>query len=96
MLRNVVVLRLNEEATAERVAEIEEGLRSLPAKIEQIRAYTFGRDLGLVPGAADFAIVSEFDDEQAYRTYSGHPDHQAVVAKLRLLIAERMSVQYEL
>jgi len=95
VLKNVIILKLNEKATSERLAAVEDALAALPGLIEEIRSYSFGRNLSIVPGAFDFAILSEFDDEASYLAYSKHPEHQRVVAEvLGPLIADRASVQY--
>ena len=39
-----------------------------------------GRDIGLVDGAMDLAIVTDYDDEDAYRRWFGHPEHARVRA----------------
>lgn len=97
MVKNMVVLKLNEQATEERLAALEAALSALPGKIEHIRSYAFGRNLGVVPGTWDFGIVSEFDDEAGYLAYAEHPEHQHVVTEvLRPLIAERASVQFRI
>ena len=41
-----------------------------------------GRDIGLVDGAMDLAIVTDYDDEDAYRRWFGHPEHARVRAEL--------------
>ncbi len=68
-------------------------LEQLPGRIPEIRAYTFGPDLGLVPGNADFGIVADFDDQAAFTTYAGHPDHQPVLAFVGAHAARRTAVQ---
>lgn len=93
-VRHIVQFRWKPETTAAQIAELEEGLRGLPALLPSIRTYDFGRDLGLGAGNLDFAIVATFDDEAGYREYAEHPDHQAfIVNRIRPLISERAAVQ---
>lgn len=75
------------------IAELTGMLEQLPGKIEQLRAYTFGPDLGLAPGNASFGIVADFDDAAAFRTYGAHPDHQPVLAFVGEHAAHRIAVQ---
>ena len=43
---------------------------------------------------ADYAVVADFDDAEAYAVYASHPAHQDVlVGLLRPMLAERLSVQ---
>ena len=71
-----------------------EALAELPDRIPEIRRYAFGADLGLAEGNYDFAVVGDFDDEDAYRRYAAHPEHQRVIAeRIRPLIDSRVAVQ---
>jgi hypothetical protein len=97
VLRHVVCLTWNEHATPAAVAALTDALAELPAQIPELRAYRVGSDLGLVPGNADFAIVADFDDADAWRRYQAHPAHQAVLAEqIRPLLASRAAVQLAL
>ena len=97
MLRHVVLLKWNEDATAEQIESVVSGMRALPAAIPQIRSYEVGRDLGLRDGAYDLGLVAEFDDADAWRTYLAHPDHVEVVAnRITPIMADRASVQFDL
>lgn len=83
--------------TSSEIDEMAKALGTLPGLVPSIRMYTFGRDLGLgQPGASwDFAIFAQFDDEDGWRAYLSHPDHEAVRdEKLAPRIAERASVQF--
>ena len=55
------------------------------------RAFTFGRDLDLVEDTVDLVMISDFDDEQAYRDWSVDPAHRAVSAEFLRPIAERIT-----
>jgi len=48
-----------------------------------------GRDIGLVDGAMDLAIVTDYDDEDAYRQWFGHPEHALVRADVLAPLIER-------
>lgn len=98
MLRHVAVFRWVEGTTAADVDAFAAALAGLPALIPEIRSYRFGPDAGLgVSANADFAVVADFDDAEAYAAYARHPAHQDVIVRLlRPLMAERMSVQLSL
>jgi Stress responsive A/B Barrel Domain len=82
MLRHIAVLRWKPGTTDEQVELIERGLAALPERLPQLRAYAFGRDLGLREGNADFAVVADFDDEDAWRAYAQDVEHRRVIAEL--------------
>lgn len=97
MIRHVVVFRWTPEATAERVEQIAAELRTLPGRIPEIKAYYCGPDAGITPGAADFAVTADFDDEAGFVTYRDHPEHREIVARLITpLVAERAAIQIAL
>jgi hypothetical protein len=69
----------------------------LPGAIDAIRAYSFGRDLGLGEGNASFVVVGDFDSVAGYEAYRDHPVHQELIATtIRPILAGRSAVQYEL
>jgi hypothetical protein len=97
MLRHVALFTWKPDTTAEQVQAYWRGLAGLPSAIPEIRAYRFGPDVGIADGNADFALVADFDDEEAWRTYQHHPEHQRVIADLaRPIVETRHAVQYRL
>lgn len=70
-------------------------LGELPGAIPQLRGYSFGADVGISDGNYDFAIVADVDTDQDFLAYRDHPAHQAVLALLREMFAERAAVQFE-
>ncbi len=96
MIRHCVTLTFSPDATDEQLAAVEVGLATLPGALDAIRAYSFGRDLGLGEGNASFVVVGDFDSIEGYETYRDHPVHQALVAStIRPILAGRSAVQYE-
>ena len=95
MLRHVVCITWDPDATPD-VEGLRSALASLPRVIPEIRAYSFGTDLALVEGNADFGIVADFDDAAAWHRYQDHPEHRRIVAELiRPHLAVRTAVQFE-
>jgi hypothetical protein len=95
MLRHVAVFTWKPGTTAEQVQAYSGGLAGLPSAIAEIRAYWFGPDVGIADGNGDFALVADFDDEDGWRTYQHHPEHQRVIAELaRPIVESRHAVQY--
>lgn len=98
MIRHISLLKFVEgKATLEAKKTIESALSTLPSIIPQIRAYTFGSDLKLAEGNADFAVVADFDNEDAYRVYAEHPEHKKILAEtIKPLLDSRVALQYRL
>ncbi|WP_248964189.1 Dabb family protein [Sphaerisporangium perillae] len=95
MFRHVVMFTWVAGATEEQKAEVEAGLKGLPAVIPEIRRYDIGTDAGITPGNYEFAVVADFDSAEDYLVYRDHPVHRAVIADIiRPIVANRASVQY--
>lgn len=95
MIRHIVFLKFKPETTQDRIAAIEQGLSALPAVIPEIKEYDFGRDMVGSERSYDFALVSSFADMDAMKRYQVHPDHQAVLVKIKDACASILAVDYE-
>jgi hypothetical protein len=63
--------------------------------IPEIRSVSFGPDLGLGERNMHFAIVVDFDDEEAFSRYLAHPAHARLVSEsLRPILRARQAVQF--
>ena len=97
MLRHIVLLSLTDAAGEEELAAIEAGLGGLPSVIPELLAYSVSRDIGISDGNATVAIVGDFADEAAYRTYAEHPVHlQVITEKIKPFVQGRSAVQITL
>ncbi len=61
---------------------IADALRGLVARVDGVRSYLCGSDVGLTPGANDFAVVGTFDDRASFIAYRDHPEHQRILAEM--------------
>ena len=95
MIRHCVIFRFAPGTDPRAIEALAEALRALPGLVPEIAAYWVGADLGLRDTNADFAVVADLADEDAFRTYSGHPAHLDVIAThVEPLSAERHAVQF--
>ncbi|WP_026118143.1 Dabb family protein [Nocardiopsis salina] len=95
-LRHIALFRWQDGVDDARIAEVERLLGALPGVVPELRSYSFGRDAGVSEGAFDFAVVADVDDEAGFAAYRDHPDHQAALAVIRPLLADRAALQYRL
>jgi hypothetical protein len=94
MFCHVVVFRFKPGTSEKQVDEIERALGRLPARLPDMRSYAYGRDVGLLEGNGDFAVVAEFDDEPAWLVYEKDEEHRRVIEQLIVPVtAERHAVQ---
>lgn len=96
MVRHCVVFRFHPGTDPDAIAALAEALRGLPPVIPEIEAYQVGADLGLRDTNADFAVVADFADADAFAVYSGHPAHLDVIrAFVEPITADRHAVQFQ-
>jgi hypothetical protein len=96
MIRHVVVFRWNDSVTDEQLVAMSAALDALPSAIGEIVSYRHGRDLGLAPTNADYAITADFADVDDFAVYRDHPEHQRFIAEhITGRVAERVAVQFE-
>ncbi|GAA1830275.1 hypothetical protein GCM10009682_56330 [Luedemannella flava] len=89
MIRSVIMVDLKPGTTDEQVAAFHDALVAIP--FERRSAFTFGRDLDLVDNTVDIVMISDFDDEQAYRDWAVDEGHRRVSAQYLKPIAERIT-----
>jgi hypothetical protein len=94
VIRNVVLVKLKPGQDPAEVADIQDEFRRLhrPGTL----SYTIGSDLGLREGNWTFAIVADFTDADAYRTYDLDPTHNRARARLAPLADQIARAQFEI
>jgi hypothetical protein len=95
MIKHVVFLKFKPDITESDIADIEKGLASLPARIPEIKRYEFGRDILRSDRSYDFALISEFEDQDAIDRYQKHPYHFAVLNKIRTVCESIIAVDFQ-
>lgn len=94
--RHVILFRWLPDATPEQVAAAHEHLATLPEHLPQIRRYSAGPDVGRQDHNADYALLADFDDEAAYRSYRDDPYHLEVIDRyMKPIIESYVRVQYQ-
>ena len=94
MLKHVVVMKFKPDTSDSDIEDIEKGLASLPARIPEIKRYEFGRDILHTERSYDFALISEFEDQDAMNRYQTHPYHLAVLNKIKVLCENIIAVDF--
>jgi hypothetical protein len=94
MIRHLIILKFKPETTAAQIDAIAAKLSGLPAVIDEIEDFEFGRDIVRSPRSGDFALVSTFADLDALKRYQVHPAHQEVLALVTTAAAHIAAVDY--
>jgi Stress responsive A/B Barrel Domain len=93
LIKHIVIFKWREEVSEADVAAVLDELHALPDAIDALENYLAAPDLGLTEGTGDLAIIATVASPEALRRYLDHPQHVAVVAKLRAMAASRTAVQ---
>ena len=95
MLRHVNLLTWNDGTDQAAIDRVSEYLSGYAESIPEIRGLSFGSDLGLAERNMDFAIVVDFDDEEAFSRYLAHPAHDRLITEfLRRILRARQAAQF--
>ena len=83
--RHVVCFKFKDDATPEKVIEIEREFKALKSKIETIVDFEWGRSENIEPRNDGFThcFVVTFKDKAGLEVYLPHEKHQAFVALLK-------------
>jgi hypothetical protein len=95
VIKHVVSWTLVGETPAEKAEQssfVIEQLMSLPALIPEITSLSVSSNAVAIEGNWDLVLLGEYVDEAALKTYIEHPEHQAVVAKIKPFFASRSAV----
>jgi len=97
MLRHVVLFSFVPELDRDQRDAIASSLEGLVGVVPGLLSMRSGRDIGLVPDNADFAVVADFTDAAAWRGYIDHPAHVAIAAaQIRPFTTQRAAVQFQI
>ena len=80
MIRHVVLARFRPGVTDEQVDALVTAMQAV--QVDGLRSLTCGRSAAIRPGGWDYALVADFDDEDAYLRYDNHPEHNRIRQEL--------------
>lgn len=95
-IRHVVLFGFHPGTPPETLADIEAGLRRLPAEIGLIRAFEWGTDITENARAQGYThcMLTVFDTPEDIEAYRVHPAHQAFVALAMPHVAQLLVMDY--
>lgn len=95
MIVHIVMIKLKEDRKAD-AAKVKKILDSLPAKIEEIKAYEVGINEIESARAYDISLYSQFESYDTLKAYNGHPDHQEALKFIGEVADKVAAVDYTL
>eukprot|EP00419_Tripos_fusus_P012979 CAMPEP_0172668662 /NCGR_PEP_ID=MMETSP1074-20121228/9201_1 /TAXON_ID=2916 /ORGANISM="Ceratium fusus, Strain PA161109" /LENGTH=134 /DNA_ID=CAMNT_0013485329 /DNA_START=34 /DNA_END=438 /DNA_ORIENTATION=+ len=102
-VKHVVMFGFREGITREQIVDLKADFDAMPSKISEILEHESGLDMELPSGQnhpagknREFIWTCKFQNEVAYEAYARHPDHLAVLAKVKDLAqpGTRAAIQY--
>lgn len=95
MLRHIVLVGFKPDATADQRAAVHQAIAAMPATEPEIRALSWGENVGSGSNHFDLAVVMDFVDVDAFRRYLGGAVHRAYVeGPARAAVARLAVVQH--
>ena len=99
MIKHIVLLKLFDEAgglpKSKNILKLKEKLESLPGKIDVVLDFSVGLNVTESEHAFDMALESTFVSADELDDYRNHPDHDAILDFLELVVEKRVFVDYE-
>ncbi|HXC79671.1 MAG TPA: Dabb family protein [Candidatus Acidoferrum sp.] len=87
MIRNFAILKLRSDVRPDQIDELFEALGRL--RVNGMSGLIVHRDAALRPGNCDVLVVSDLEDEEAYRRYDSDEEHNRIRRELVAPITER-------
>jgi hypothetical protein len=94
MINHIVMMKFKPEVTPDAIRDLETSLEQLPNKIMDIKMYEFGRDVLRSPRSYDFALIALFANTAALDRYQNHPEHLPVIAKVKAMCENVVTVDF--
>lgn len=96
MIRHLVLFTWTDDTTPEHIAAVEDGLRELEGRMTILLRYSFGPDIEINEGNADYTVLAEFASLDDYLAYRNDEFHQDLIAStIAPRVAARTAVQME-
>lgn len=96
MIRHLVLFTWSDDTTPEHITAVEDGLRELESRMTVLERYSFGPDIAVNQGNADYAVMAEFASLDDYLTYRDDEFHKHLIAStIAPRLAARAAVQME-
>ncbi len=98
MVRHILLLELNPDATPESIEACKVALNSLVGKIHGLLDCHFGENFAAPARREGFThgITMDFIDRPALEAYAPHPEHQPVAALVRSTFQKITVLDFEL
>lgn len=98
MIKHIVIWKVKGQTKVEQkvnVDGIREKLESMQGKIDEIESLQTGADVVRGEQSFDVCLITTHESIEKLKAYQAHPVHQEVVAFLRTVTTQKVSVDFE-
>jgi hypothetical protein len=81
VIHHIVLFRFAEDTAPAQISDAADALRAMRGSIPDVRAVSFGPNLGPSSGEWPHVLIVAVDDMAAVGRYSAHPVHLDIVAR---------------
>lgn len=96
MIVHIVMFKFKDENKASNIKLVEEKLKALVSKIDELNSIEVGIDFNQSVRAFDLSLYSTFDSKEALSAYAVHQEHLKVVSLIKDVTCESKVVDYEI
>ena len=88
----IVLYRLREGVTLDRLRDAKESLAALVETLPGVRHFAVTDNVAEANQGYRLALISQFEDRQAYEIFDRHPESRRVLADLEEIVEDRVVV----
>jgi len=96
MVKHIVMFNFKDENKKENLLKAKEMLEALLESVPTLKSMEVGINFAQEERAMDLSLYSEFEDEEALKSYATHPAHLEVVAFIKSVASASKVVDYTL
>ena len=96
MIVHIVMFKFKEANKASNLKIVEEKLKDLVSKIDELKCMEVGIDFNQSDRAFDLSLYSSFNSKEALAAYAVHEEHLKVVSLIKEVTIESKVVDYEI
>lgn len=92
-MKHIVIFKISEELAASELQKFCDELNALTKTVPALRSMQAAVNVNPKEGYG-FGLIAECDDLEGVAAYAQHPDHQAIVARLKPYIVSRSCIDF--
>ena len=96
MIKHIVMFNFKNENKKENMLKAKKMLEALLGSVPTLKSIEIGMNFAQEERAMDLSLYSEFEDEEALKLYTNHPEHLEVVKFIKSVALASKVVDYKI